>query len=100
MIFKDACGISVQFQSINMPNEHAINKFNSLTTNFQKLLSPNSVGLDEVAHHEPPHPDLRCLQFQLFSSLVLIELMLTFLTNSDNLCSNKTIHHCSILHRK
>ena len=34
----------------------------------------NSVDLDEVAHNEPPHQDLSCLQIQLFSSLVLIEL--------------------------
>ena len=33
-----------------------------------------SVDLDEVAHYEPPHQDLRCLQIQLFSSLVLKEL--------------------------
>ena len=32
------------------------------------------VDLDEVAHHEPPHQDLRCLQIQLFLSLVLKEL--------------------------
>ena len=25
-----------------------------------------SVDLDEVAHDEPPHPDLRCLQVYLF----------------------------------
>ena len=31
----------------------------------------NSVDLGEVAHHEPPHQDLHCLQSQLFSSLVL-----------------------------
>ena len=31
----------------------------------------NSVDLDEVAHYEPPHQDLHCLQMQLFSSLVL-----------------------------
>ena len=29
---------------------------------------------DEVAHYEPPHQDLRCLQIQLFSSLVVKEL--------------------------
>ena len=29
------------------------------------------MDLDEVAHYEPPHQDLRCLQVQLFSSLVL-----------------------------
>ena len=34
----------------------------------------NSVDLDEVAHYEPPHQNLRCLQIQLFSSLVLKEL--------------------------
>ena len=28
-----------------------------------------------MAHDEPPHHDLRCLQIQLFSSLVLKELM-------------------------
>ena len=52
---------------------------NSLTTkkqttkfssaNFQKkLITENSktVDLHEVAHHEPPHQDLRCLQIQLF----------------------------------
>ena len=37
----------------------------------------NSVDLDEVAHDEPPHQDLRCLQIQLFSSLVLKELSCT-----------------------
>ena len=31
----------------------------------------NSLDLDEVAHDEPPHQDLRCLQIQLFSTLVL-----------------------------
>ena len=33
------------------------------------------VNLDEVAHYEPPHQDLRCLQIQLLSSLVLKELI-------------------------
>ena len=28
-----------------------------------------------MAHYEPPHQDLRCLQIQLFSTLVLKELM-------------------------
>ena len=32
------------------------------------------MDLDEVAHNEPPHQDLRCLQIQLFSSLVVKEL--------------------------
>ena len=31
----------------------------------------NSVDQDEVAHYEPPHRDLCCLQIQLFLSLVL-----------------------------
>ena len=31
----------------------------------------NSADLDEVAHDEPSHQDLCCLQIQLFSSLVL-----------------------------
>ena len=30
-----------------------------------------TVDLDEVAHYEPPHQDLHCLQIQLFSSLVV-----------------------------
>ena len=36
-------------------------------------LEANSVDLDEMAHFEPPHQDLCCLQMQLFSSLVLKE---------------------------
>ena len=59
-----------------------------LVANFQQILSPsyiilrlqrleaNSVDLDEVARYEPPHQNLRCLQIQLFSSLVLKELRL------------------------
>ena len=47
--------------------------------NFQKILSSsyivlriqrpegNSVDLNEMAHFEPHHQDLRCLQIQLFS---------------------------------
>ena len=31
----------------------------------------SGVHLDEVAHYEPPHQDLHCLQIQVFSSLVL-----------------------------
>ena len=34
----------------------------------------NNVDLDEVAHHEPLHQDLRCLPIQVFSSLVVKEL--------------------------
>ena len=36
-----------------------------------------SIDLDEVAHYEPPHQDLRCLQIQLLLSLVLKELTQT-----------------------
>ena len=35
------------------------------------------MDLDEVAHYEPPHQDLHCLQLQLFSSLVGKELITT-----------------------
>ena len=38
-------------------------------------LEANSVDLDEVAHHEPPHQDPRCLQIHLYSSLVLKEVI-------------------------
>ena len=63
-----------------------VTKFSS--ANFQKIYvktisylefkdkRANSVDLDEEAHDEPPHQDLRCLQIQLFSSLVLKELMI------------------------
>ena len=34
-----------------------------------------SVELDDVAHYEPHHQDLRCLQIHLFSSMVLKELI-------------------------
>ena len=33
-----------------------------------------------MAHDEPPHQDLSCLQIQLFSSLVLKELIAGFLS--------------------
>ena len=32
--------------------------------------------MSQVAHYEPPHQDLRCLQIQLFASLVVKELIL------------------------
>ena len=38
-------------------------------------LEGNSVDLDEKTHFEPPHQDLRSLQIQLFSSLVVKELI-------------------------
>ena len=56
-----------------------------LSAIFQKMLSPsynilriqrqraNSADLDEVAHYEPPHHNLGCLQIQLFSFLVVNE---------------------------
>ena len=31
----------------------------------------NSVDIDEVAHYEPSHQDLRCLRIQLFSALAV-----------------------------
>ena len=41
---------------------------------IQRLIErAKSVDLDEMAHYEPPHQGLRCLQIQLFSSLVLKE---------------------------
>ena len=43
----------------------------SLATENSKTRGANSVDLDEVAHYEPPHQDLCCLQIQLFSSLVV-----------------------------
>ena len=43
----------------------------------------NSVDLDEVAHYEPPHQDLRCLQIQLLSSLVVKELTHGILVDSS-----------------
>ena len=41
-------------------------------------LAGKRVDLHEVAHDEPPHQDLRCLQIQLFSSLVQKQLMTEF----------------------
>ena len=52
----------------------------------------NSVDLDEVAHHEPPHQDLHCLQIQLFSSLVLKELRIS---DTVCLCSTEILVTCS-----
>ena len=43
-----------------------------ITLRIQRL--EGSVDLNEVAHFEPPHQDLRCLQIPLFSSLVVKEL--------------------------
>ena len=49
------------------------------------------MDLDEVAHYEPPHQELRCLQIQLFSSLVLKEFTRLFLMNFSVLKSNESI---------
>ena len=38
--------------------------------------------LDELAHYEPPHHDLCCLQIQVFSSLVLKEFIVMNLENT------------------
>ena len=38
-------------------------------------LEGNCVDQDEVGHYETPQQDLRCLQIQLLSSLVLKELI-------------------------
>ena len=67
-------------------------KFSS--ANFQKICNPsyisywefkdhraNSVDLDEVAHDEPPHQDLYCLQIQLFWSVLVKELMVHWTTS-------------------
>ena len=43
----------------------------------------NSSDLNEVAHDEPPHQDLRCLQIQLFSSLVLQGLKQKFFVQTN-----------------
>ena len=80
-----------------IPRFHCKFLHNSLTTkkqtikcssaNFQKKITQSYIilrtqrlegkqcRLDEVAHNEPPHQDLRCLQIQLFSSVVLKELI-------------------------
>ena len=36
-----------------------------------KYQKANSVDSDEVAHYEPPHLDLHCLQIEIFSFLCL-----------------------------
>ena len=70
-------------------------KFSS--ANFQKSLSPsfiilriqrlegNNVDLNEVAHQEPPQQDLRCLQIQLFSSLLLEEFRAACIITEESL---------------
>ena len=46
-----------------------LNKFffpSYIILRIKKINRANSVDPDEVAHNEPPHLDLRCLQIQLF----------------------------------
>ena len=61
------------FRILSLMTKKQATKFSS--ANVQKVLSPSyvyhietskSVDLDEVAHNEPPHQDLPCLQIQLF----------------------------------
>ena len=42
----------------------------------------NSVDLDEVAHFEPPHQDLRCLHIHMYSPLVLKDLIIQHTHNA------------------
>ena len=67
---------------------------------FSKILSPcytyweftdkraNSVDLDEVAHNEPSHQDLHCLQIQVLSSLVLKKLRQKYSKSAKNWADN------------
>ena len=56
----------------------------------------NSVDLDEVAHDEPPHQTLRCLQIQRLSSLVkeLIKMVHHGLVNKMSLYKMILCVHC------
>ena len=69
---------------------------NFSSANFQKIKSylyhiENSKSRGEVAHYEPPHQDLRCLQIQLFSSLVLKQLrnVVAVLIELFGICTRK-----------
>ena len=48
------------------------------------------MDLDEVAHDEPPHQDLPCLQIKIFLSLVVKELTHSYLET----CKRVTGEHC------
>ena len=63
-----------QTTKFSSANFHKMSNPSYITLRIQRL-EGNSVDLDEVAHNEPPHHYLRCLQIQLFSSLVLKEIM-------------------------
>ena len=41
---------------------------NSLSTEMKIAEFANGVDLDEVAHNEPPHRDIHCLQSSLLNS--------------------------------
>ena len=41
-----------------------------------------------MAHYKPPHQDLRCLQIQLFSSLVLKELVIVVVVVAVNMLNS------------
>ena len=47
-----------------------------------------------MAHHEPPHQDLRCLQIQLFSSLVVKELTPKFVETNTVIVKRA---HCTFI---
>ena len=63
---------SVKWESNSYSSKKQTTKFTS--ANFQKYVK---------SHHEPPHHDLRCLQIQLFLSLVL-----NVLTLMERACIN------------
>ena len=76
-----ACLGTYRFTSFNYQKAEDKVFICKLSKNVKSKLYPienskmraNSVDLDEVAHYEPPHQDLRCLQIQLFLSLVFLE---------------------------
>ena len=45
------------------------------------------MDLDEVAHYEPPHQDLSCMQILLYASLVVQEL------NNSYMSLNRALLH-------
>ena len=45
-----------------------------------------------MAHYEPPHQDLRCLQIQLFLSQVVIELSARDKTNANSVDRAEAAH--------
>ena len=57
----------------------------------------NSEDLDEVAHYEPPHQNLCCLQTQLFSPLVLKEVILKLQPVYDMIIQSSQKHVLAFL---